>query len=74
MGDTLRRVTDVTWKCKSCGTTVRTGQAHYGLKPTPHASLAALIVFEPLEHLGPADASPGDAWSMRYFASEIEGK
>ncbi len=65
---------DADWKCRACGCTVKPGQAHYALKPYPHASLAAMIVVEKLQHFDPEDASPEDAFSMRYLASEIVGK
>jgi len=33
--------------CSVCGTYLRTGQPHSGLKPEPHQSLDMLTVYEP---------------------------
>jgi len=41
----------VTWICRKCGTRIKPGQPHRAEKPTPHATLRALIVEEDLPHV-----------------------
>ena len=59
------------WKCKACGATVLVGEAHRADRPTPHASIRALVVYEPLVTPAAHEPSPDDAFSMRHLATDL---